>query len=162
MTITCPQNMHISCSSTQGHNIFPELKRFYNNSEIPSTGSMSDLFRNAEDEFWKGAHFKACFTLKPGTVYSKARIQTLVCFNYCILHIITKKLSRSLCIAERIKCFSIFNSLECFPWKLLSYCTGPRNVLSYCTGPRKGVPGGTSFARWSPLKKYLAAICLSL
>ena len=55
---------------------------------------------------------------------------------------------------------SIFNSLECFPWKLLSYCTGPRNVLSYCTGPRKGVPGGTTFARWSPLKKYLAAILL--
>ena len=56
------------------------------------------------------------------------------------------KLSRSLCIAEKIECLSIFNSLECFPWKLLSYCTGPRNVLSYCTGPRKGVPGGTTFA----------------
>ena len=73
---------------------------------------------------------------------------------------IPKKLSRSLCIAEKIECFSIFNSLECFPWKLLSYYTGPRNVLSYCTGPRKGVPGGTTFARWSPLKNYLAAILL--
>ena len=70
-----------------------------------------------------------------------------------ICYYIPKKLSRSLCTAENIGCFPIFNSLECFPWKLLSYCTGPRNVLSYCTGPRKHVPGLTTFASWSPLKK---------
>ena len=77
-----------------------------------------------------------------------------------IIYYIPMKLSRSLCIAEIIECFSMFNSLERFPWKLLSYYTGPRNVLSYCTVPRKHVLGGTTFASWSPLKKYLAAILL--
>ena len=79
----------------------------------------------------------------------KYRPRTISNNNYYI----PKKLSRSLCIAENIECFPIFNSLERFPWKRLSYCTGPRNVLSYCTGPRKHVPGGATFASWSPLKK---------
>ena len=57
-------------------------------------------------------------------------INNPVKFHYYI----PKKLSRSLCIAENIECFS---SLECYPWKLLSYCTGPRNVLSYCKKKKK-------------------------
>ena len=73
--------------------------------------------------------------------------------EYMGKYYIPKKLSRSLCITENIGCFSKFNSLECFPWKLLSYCTGPMNVLSYCTGLRKHVPGGTTFASWLQLKK---------
>ena len=44
--------------------------------------------------------------------------------------------------------------------KVLSYCTGLRNVLSYCTGLRRGVPNRTTFARWSPWRKNLAAIFL--
>ena len=86
---------------------------------------------------------------------------SIFAFKNISFYYIPKKLSRSLCIAENIEQIFIFNSLECFPWKLLSYCTGPRNVLSYCTGPRKHVPGGTTFASWSPLKKKcLAAILL--
>ena len=66
-----------------------------------------------------------------------------------------KKLSRSLCVAETIECFFIFYSLECFSWKRPSYCTGPRNALLYCTCQRKHIPGETTFASWSPLKKYI-------
>ena len=62
-------------------------------------------------------------------------------------------------LLKTLNVFSIFSSLECFPWKLLSYCTGPRNVLSYCTGPRKHVPGGTNFASWSPFKNIWQPFC---
>ena len=44
--------------------------------------------------------------------------------------------------------------------KVLSYCMGLRNVLSYCMGLRRGVPDRTTFARWSPWRKNLAAIFL--
>ena len=48
----------------------------------------------------------------------------------------------------------MFNVVECFPWKLMSYCTRPRNVLSYCMCPRKRVSDRTTFASWSPQKNH--------
>ena len=61
---------------------------------------------------------------------------------------------------KRSKCRRSFNSGKfgrkgffAYLYLFLSYYTGPRNVLSYCTGPRKHVPGWTTFASWSPLKR---------
>ena len=74
--------------------------------------------------------YNACEPVKFAQICHRISARKVNCNYY-----IPKVLSRSLCIAESIECFPIFNSLECFPWKLLSYCTGARNVLSYCTGP---------------------------